>query len=53
MLLWIGAYVACLLLVSLTTPQRIIGQGDEQCFDEMCFSVGAVSATPTLGMPPQ
>lgn len=46
---WIGVYTTALLLVSFTTPQRVLAMGEEHCFDEMCFSVQNVVPSKTLG----
>jgi hypothetical protein len=48
--LWIVAvwvvYMAVLLGVSLTQPQRVVALGQDQCFDEMCFAVTGVQELP-------
>src|SRR5262249_37615727 len=48
-LLWLGVYVLTMVLVSLLTPQHILDQSQERCFDEMGFSVSQVTTTTTLG----
>lgn len=45
---WVLAYLAVLLLVSFTSRPRSIPLGQERCFDEMCYSVQAVSTAHTL-----
>jgi len=48
-LAWLGIYAAILLAVSFSSAQRVLGKGQEHCFDEMCFSMTAVSTAKTLG----
>jgi hypothetical protein len=50
--LWLIAYVLCMIVVSVLTPQSILDQSQERCFDEMCFSVSHVATTETLGSGP-
>jgi uncharacterized protein DUF4352 len=47
--LWLIAHVLCMIAVSTLTPQRILDQSQERCFDEMCFSVSHVATADTLG----
>jgi hypothetical protein len=49
---WIAVYAVVLLGVSLTSQVRHIQLGSERCFDEMCYSVQAVSVVHTLGAIP-
>lgn len=48
--LWILAvwalYMAVLVMVSLTQPQKVVALGQDQCFDEMCFAVTGVQELP-------
>jgi hypothetical protein len=48
--IWIVAvlalYLAVLLTVSLTQPQKVVALGQDQCFDEMCFAVIGVQELP-------
>jgi len=37
-IVWL-AYLAVLITVSLRQKQRVVAMGQEQCFDEMCFTV--------------
>lgn len=39
-------YMAVLISVSLMQPQKIVAIGQDQCFDEMCFSVMGVQELP-------
>lgn len=48
---WVAVYAVILVLVALTSRPVIIPLGQERCFDEMCYSVQAVSNTPTLSTP--
>jgi hypothetical protein len=48
LLIWLGVYLVMLLSVSLLTPQTVLAQRQERCFDEMCFSVTQVTARKTL-----
>ncbi len=48
MLAWLAVYVVILFAVSLTSRESVLGQGQEHCFDEMCFSVQGVTQTKTL-----
>jgi hypothetical protein len=47
-IVWLFGYGVILLLVSFTSQPRTILLGQERCFDEMCYSVQAVSSTPAL-----
>jgi hypothetical protein len=38
---WV-VYMGVLLAVSLAQPQHIVAMGQEQCYDEMCFTVTSV-----------
>ncbi len=49
MLAWIAAYAGILIAVSLASRAPILEQGQEHCFDEMCFSVQGVTLTDALG----
>jgi Domain of unknown function (DUF4352) len=49
-LLWLVVYGALLVGVSLLTPQRVLEQSQERCFDEMCFSVTQAVTQSTLGI---
>jgi hypothetical protein len=51
-LAWMGIYAAVLLAVSFTSAPRVLGPGQEHCFDEMCFSVKNAAATKTVGAGP-
>jgi len=42
-------YFALVSAVSVTTPQRIITMGEDQCFDEMCFAVVSADTATELG----
>ena len=48
--MWIVAiwaiYLAVLIRVSLTQPQKIVAIGQDRCFDEMCFAVMGVQELP-------
>jgi hypothetical protein len=48
---WVAVYAVILVLVALTSRPVIIPLGQERCFDEMCYSVQAVSSAPTLSTP--
>jgi hypothetical protein len=48
-LLWVVVYGALLIGTSLVTPQQILAEGQERCFDEMCFSITQAVTQPTLG----
>lgn len=39
-------YIGVLLWVSLTRPQKVVGVGQDQCFDDMCFAVTGVEELP-------
>ena len=52
LLAWIGVYAVVLLVVSFTSQARSIPPGEERCFDEMCYSVKAVSIAHTLSAVP-
>ena len=47
---WIGAiwavYLFMLVTVSRVQPRKVVAMGEEQCFDEMCFSVTGVENLP-------
>jgi hypothetical protein len=43
--IWV-LYIAALLGVSLTRPQKVVALGRDQCFDEMCFAVTGVQELP-------
>ena len=43
--IWV-AYLGVLVGVSLIQPQKIVTMGQEQCFDEMCFTVTGVQELP-------
>ena len=45
---WIAVYAVILLTASFTSQPRYLSIGQERCFDEMCYSVTAVTITPTL-----
>jgi hypothetical protein len=40
------AYLMILAVVSLRQKQRVVGLGQDQCFDEMCFTVTGVEEVP-------
>jgi len=48
--LWIVAvwmiYMAVLIGVSLTQPQKVVALGQNRCFDEMCFAVTGMQELP-------
>jgi hypothetical protein len=48
--LWIvgvwAIYMAVLVGVSLTQPQRVVALGQDQCFEDMCFAVTGVQELP-------
>jgi hypothetical protein len=46
-------YLTIVAAVSAATPQKRIPMGQEQCFDEMCFSVAHVEAFSELGLAAQ
>jgi hypothetical protein len=48
-IVWLVVYVAAMIAASLLTPQTVLNQGQERCFDEMCFSATQVSTARTLG----
>lgn len=55
-LLWIfgsvwAVYLAIVFLVAAATPQRVIPTNEEECYDEMCFSVIQAQTAPQLGPP--
>lgn len=41
-----AVYLVAGLAVAVATPQRVIPAGEEQCFDEMCFSIAKVARKP-------
>lgn len=43
-----AVYLLTGLAVAVLTPQKVLGQGEELCFDEMCFRVTAVEKLPSL-----
>jgi len=49
MLAWTGVYAILLLGVSLSSRAPVLEQGQEHCFDEMCFSVQEIITAPALG----
>ena len=42
---WV-VYLAVVMGVSIAQPRRIVSLGQEQCFDEMCFTVATVEDVP-------
>lgn len=44
-----AVYLAIVFLVAAATPQRVIPMNEEECYDEMCFSVAQVQTAPQLG----
>lgn len=44
-----AVYLATVFLLAAVTPQRVIPMNEEQCFDEMCFSVTQVRTASQLG----
>ena len=46
---WI-VYLLAGLAVAVFTPQTVLGQGEERCFDEMCFRVTATEKLPSLDL---
>jgi hypothetical protein len=48
-LVWLGAYwgayMAVLLIVSLSAPQRVIPAREDQCFDDWCMAVDHVEVS--------
>lgn len=49
---WIGLYTVALLVTSFASQPRFLGLSQDRCFDEMCYSVKAVTVTHTLGAAP-
>ena len=49
LLFWLGAYAIALVAVSLTSQSQTLTQGQEHCFDEMCYSAKGSSQAKTLG----
>jgi hypothetical protein len=53
--IWIVAvwvvYMAVLLAVSLTQPQKVVALAQDQCFDEMCFAVIGMQELPGYLIP--
>jgi hypothetical protein len=45
-----AVYLLAGLAVAVLTPQTVLGQGEERCFDEMCFRVTAVEKLPSLDL---
>jgi hypothetical protein len=39
-------YLAVLIAASMLQPQKIVGMGQDQCYDEMCFAVTSVEEVP-------
>lgn len=39
-------YLGIVILVSLTTPRRVLNVGDDQCSDDWCIAVADVKRTP-------
>lgn len=48
-LAWLCVYLLLMVVVSLLTPQTVLPQSQERCFDEMCFSVTSVMRESTVG----
>ncbi|HEX5323295.1 MAG TPA: hypothetical protein VFW40_05870 [Capsulimonadaceae bacterium] len=52
----LGILAACLavyflvdIVVTVSSPQRVLRMGQNRCFDEMCFAATSVKIVPTLG----
>jgi hypothetical protein len=41
-----AVYLVVVVVVSLVQKQRVVAMGQEQCFDEMCFTVTGVDEVP-------
>jgi len=52
LLVWIGLYAAALLAASFSSQPQYLERGKERCFDEMCYSVKALTITQANGMAP-
>lgn len=52
-LVWLTAYIAVMIAVSLLSPQRTLARGQELCFDDICLSVVQARVVDSLGMPPK
>jgi hypothetical protein len=50
---WLGAfhavYMGTLISVSIMTPQRVLGMGEDRCFDDWCLAVEQCSFAHSLG----
>lgn len=40
-------YLGVVVMVSLSTPRRVMRLGDERCFDDWCFAVANATHTPS------
>jgi hypothetical protein len=44
----VAAYLLVVVVVSLTTPRKVIAIGDSYCYDSWCIAIEKVSATARL-----
>lgn len=47
-----GVYLAILALTDVFSKQKVFKNGEEQCFDEMCFAVVGAQTMPALTLDP-
>ena len=47
-----AVYLVVLAFTDVFSPQKVFKNGEEQCFDELCFAVADVQTTPTQTLDP-
>jgi len=45
----LGIYFLIVIAVDIAAPQRVLGMGEDRCFDEMCLAATGVRTAPEIG----